>query len=345
MSETAFRVGEPTELYDNTSEGLQALLETNQRYRAARWPEPFDVTEHRLHQGDARDLSWIGDESVQLVVTSPPYWTLKEYERGNGGQMGDIEDYERFLDELDKCWAECARVLVGGGRICCVVGDVCVPRRKGGRHYVMPLHADIQVRARSLGLDVLTPILWHKIANGATEASGNGAGFYGKPYQPGAVVKNDIEYILFLRKGGEYRTVSQQQKELSMLTREELQLWFRSIWSDIRGASTRNGHPAPYPVELAERLIRMFSFAGDTVLDPFLGTGSTTIAAAQAGRNSIGNEIEGRYLSMARERLTTFGNQQRLLGATKVIIRDDALPHARRVRKPVRRQAVPASRL
>lgn len=339
-----WKVSEPPELYDNTSDGLQALLAANQRYRAARWPAPFDTTEHRLHLGDARNLSWIPDESVHLVVTSPPYWTLKEYERGNAKQMGDIEDYEHFLDELDKVWAECARTLVGGGRIVCVVGDVCIPRKKGGRHYVMPLHADIQVRARKLGLDALTPILWHKIANGTTEAAGNGAGFYGKPYQPGAVVKNDIEYILFLRKGGEYRTVTQQQKELSMLTREELQSWFRSIWTDVRGASTRNGHPAPYPTELAERLIRMFSFAGDTVLDPFLGAGSTAIAALQAGRHSIGNEIEPSYLALARERLTAHAQQQRLFGATKTLIRDDAdaLPPAQRLPKPVRRQALPA---
>ncbi len=136
----------------------------------------------------------------------------------------------------------------------------------------MPLHADIQVRSRSIGLDVLTPILWHKIANGVTEAKGNGAGFYGKPFQPGAVVKNDIEYILFMRKGGEYRKVSPLQKALSILTKEEMQRWWRSIWTDVKGASTRGGHPAPYPPMLAERLIRMFSFAGDTVLDPFAGT-------------------------------------------------------------------------
>jgi modification methylase len=174
---------------------------------------------------------------------------------------------------------------------------VCVPRRNGGRHHVMPLHADIQTRARRVGLDCLTPILWHKIANGATEAEGNGAGFYGKPYQPGAVVKNDIEYILFMRKGGEYRKPTPMQKALSMLTKLEMQAWWRSIWTDIKGASTRGGHPAPYPVELAERLIRMFSFAGDTILDPFIGTGTTSLAAATAGRNSIGVEIEPKYLA------------------------------------------------
>ncbi|MBM3544491.1 MAG: site-specific DNA-methyltransferase [Alphaproteobacteria bacterium] len=174
------------------------------KYRTSAWPAPFDVTTHHLHRGDARDLSWIPDASVGLVVTSPPYWTLKKYERCKG-QLGEIADYEEFLTELDKVWEHCVRVLVEGGRICCVVGDVCIPRRRDGRHRIIPLHADIQVRARRFGLDCLTPIIWQKIANGVTEANGNGAGFYGKPYQPGAIVKNDVEYILFLRKPGEYR--------------------------------------------------------------------------------------------------------------------------------------------
>ena len=288
---------------DNTTSGIAALLTASQQYRMGSWPPPFDRTTHRLHLGDGRKLDWIKDESVHLVVTSPPYWTLKEYESSVDGQMGAIQDYECFLDELDRVWRECARVLVPGGRICCVVGDVCIPRKKTGRHYVVPLHADIQVRSRRLGLDCLTPVLWHKIANGVTEAKGNGAGFYGKPYQPGAVIKNDIEYVLFLRKGTSYRSPSQIQKALSMLTKEEMQAWFRSFWVDIRGASTRAGHPAPYPAKLAERLIRMFSFAGDTVLDPFVGTGSTTLAAIASGRNSIGNDIEPAYVNIARERV------------------------------------------
>ena len=168
---------------DNKRGAIEALLALNRHYRDNPWPAPFDATTHRLHLGDARDLSWIPDESIHLIVTSPPYWTLKEY-KPHERQMGAIEDYETFLDELDKVWLESRRVLAPGGRICCVVGDVCIPRRKGGRHYIMPLHADIEVRARRIGLDCLTPILWFKIANGATEARGNGAGFYGKPYQP-----------------------------------------------------------------------------------------------------------------------------------------------------------------
>jgi modification methylase len=322
---------------DNTPEGLQALLAANRHYRDVAWPEPFNRTTHRLHLGDARNLSWIPDASVQLVVTSPPYWTLKEYALGNRDQMGHFEDYEQFLSELDRVWRECKRVLVGGGRICCVVGDVCIPRKKGGRHYLVPLHSDIQVRARGIGLECLQPIFWHKIANGATEAAGNGAGFYGKPYQPGGIIKNDIEYILFLRKGGEYRSVPTLQKALSMLTREEMKSWQRSIWSDLPGATTRDGHPAPYPVEVAQRLIKLFSFAGDTVLDPFAGTGSTSQAAIMSGRNSIANDIESAYVEIARQRILKTARQHRVVGATQadVIIDGDAratgIPAADRV--------------
>jgi modification methylase len=296
---------------------LKIYREANEHFRTVPWPAPFNKTTHRLQRGDARDLSWIPDASVHLVVTSPPYWTLKEYAKGNEAQLGDVADYERFLAELDKVWLECARVLVPGGRICCVVGDVCVPRRREGKHYVMPLHSDIQVRSRGLGLDCLTPILWHKIANGVTEAQGNGAGFYGKPYQPGSIVKNDTEFILQLRKGGSYRSVPPVQKVLSMLTKEEMQKWLRSGWGDIPGASTtKSGHPAPFPVDLAERLIRLFSFAGDTVLDPFLGTGSTTAAAIRSGRNSIGVEIEPSYLDAARKKLSGLSRVIGMAGAT-----------------------------
>jgi len=190
----------------------------------------------------------------------------------------------------------------------------------------VPLHSDIQVRARKVGLDCLQPILWNKISNGVMEAQGNGAGFYGKPYQPGGIIKNDVEYILFLRKGGEYRTTPTLQKALSMLTKIEMKTWFRSIWFDPRGASTQCGHPAPYPVELAERLIKMFSFAGDTVLDPFAGTGSTSQAAIISGRNSIANEIEAAYIEIARQRITRTARQRRFVGAieAEVIVDNDS---------------------
>ena len=138
---------------DNTSDGLAALIEENKRHRSQSWPVPFDRTSHRLCLGDARRLTDLDHSSVHLVVTSPPYWTLKAYPEADA-QLGALADYEHFLDELDRVWRECERVLVPGGRICCVVGDVCVPRKRTGRHYVVPLHADIQVRARDLGSTV-----------------------------------------------------------------------------------------------------------------------------------------------------------------------------------------------
>lgn len=259
-------------------------------------------TEHRLVQGDARKLSFIEDEAVHLVVTSPPYWILKKY-RDHKDQLGDVEDYEKFLQELDRVWEHCYRVLVPGGRLICVVGDVCLSRRKNdGRHTVVPLHASIQEHCRKLGYDNLTPIIWHKIANAVFEASGNGAGFLGKPYEPNAVIKNDIEFILMERKPGGYRKPTVATRVLSVISEDNHKQWFQSIWSGVTGASTRN-HPAPYPEELAERLIRMFSFVGDTVLDPFMGTGTTTVAAAKWGRNSIGVEIDSHYFEMAEKRI------------------------------------------
>ena len=299
---------------DSDPTALQKLLEANRELRHVQWPEPYNHTSHLLRLGDARDLSFLDDQSTHLVVTSPPYWTLKEY-NAHPGQMGAIEDYESFLEELDKVWRECYRALVPGGRICCVVGDVCVARKRAGRHHVMPLHSDIQVRARKLGFEVLTPLLWAKISNGATETEGNGGGFYGKPYQPGAIIKNDVEHILFFRKGGKYRSVCPSVKALSMLSKNEMQAWFRSVWTDVPGASTSK-HPAPYPEELAIRLIRMFSFAGDVVLDPFVGTGTTIIAAMRTGRSSIGVELDPLYARQAYARCRRELLQPRGVGAT-----------------------------
>jgi site-specific DNA-methyltransferase (adenine-specific) len=132
--------------------------------------------------GDGRDLRSVANESVHLVVTSPPYFNLKPYASDAGGlQLGRIDDYETFLGELDRAWRECARVLVPGGRICCVIGDILIPRRADGRHRVLPLPSDIQVRSRGLGLDNLTPILWFKISNRTNEAGGGSSGYYGSP--------------------------------------------------------------------------------------------------------------------------------------------------------------------
>jgi DNA modification methylase len=258
-------------------------------------------TRHHLRNGDARKMDFLAPESVDLVLTSPPYWTLKEYDDAEG-QLGDIGGYEAFLDELDKVWRACFDALVPGGRLICVVGDVCLSRRRNaGVHEVVPLHASIQERCRRIGFTNLAPIIWHKIANAAFESSGNGGGFLGKPYEPNAVIKNDIEFILMLRKPGGYRTPTAPKRLLSVIPEALHRAWFQQVWTGLTGASTRD-HPAPYPVELAERLVRMFSFVGDTVLDPFMGTGTTAVAAAKWGRNSIGVEISREYAELARRR-------------------------------------------
>lgn len=257
--------------------------------------DSMQKTTHRLINGDARDLSFIPDESVHLVVTSPPYWNLKNY-NDIPDQMGHIQNYEAFLNELKRVWTGVLRVLVPGGRLVCVVGDVCVARRRFGRHLVFPLHADICVMCRKIGFDNLNPIIWHKIANASYEIT-NGSKFLGKPYEPNAIIKNDMEFILMQRKPGGYRKPTEEQRRKSMIEKKDFEKWFQQIWN-IPGASCKN-HPAPFPLELASRLIRMFSFTEDTVLDPFCGAGTTMVAALKYQRNSIGVEIDPEYCRMA----------------------------------------------
>jgi DNA modification methylase len=287
---------------------IPALAKDSRMIRAIEEAIRQIPTKHELVCGDSRHMNFIPDESVHLAVTSPPYWTLKEYPR-RSGQLGLVEDYEAFLNDLDKVWEHVLRVLVPGGRLIVVVGDVCLPRRRFGRHVVFPLHASIQERCRMIGFDNLAPIIWYKIANAQFEVE-NGSGFLGKPYEPNAIVKNDIEYILFQRKPGGYRRPSLAARVLSVIPEGLQKEWFQQVWS-LGGASTRD-HPAPFPLVLAERLVRMFSFVGDTVLDPFMGTGTTNLAASRWGRNSIGVEIEPRYFALARRRLEDATKELRL---------------------------------
>ena len=262
-------------------------------------------TAHELIQADARAASAFEDRSIHLVVTSPPYWTLKRY-NDHDEQMGHITHYDEFIAGLDEVWSHCYRALVPGGRLIIDVGDVCLSRRKNnGRHTVVPLHSTIQEHCKAIGFDNLAPIIWHKISNAKYEVAGGG-GFLGKPYEPNAVIKNDIEFILMQRKPGGYRSPTKLSRLLSLISAKNYQLWFRQIWSDVRGTSHPK-HPAPYPLDLAERLVRMFSFVGDTVLDPFMGTGTTNVACARWGRNSIGIELDPKYFELSRKRLADHG--------------------------------------
>jgi len=253
-------------------------------------------TSQRLVLGDSRNMDV---EEVHLVLTSPPYWIIKDY-NSIEGQLGLIKDYEKFLDEVDKVWEKCYDALVPGGRLVIVIGDACLSRGEYERHRVMPLHSSIQERCRKIGFDNLAPIIWYKIANISLEV--NRGRFLGKPYEPNAIVKNDIEYILFQRKPGRYRSPDLAKRVLSVIPETEHHKWFQQVWTDIQGASTKY-HPSPFPLELAERIVRMFSFVGDTVLDPFLGTGTTLLAAGLWGRNGIGYEIDPKYVKYSEKRL------------------------------------------
>jgi site-specific DNA-methyltransferase (adenine-specific) len=265
--------------------------------------DPFK-TSHRVIAGDARHMDAVPDESVHLVLTSPPYFDLLEYATGTDRQLGHLHDYERFLAEIDKVWIECQRVLIPGGRLCIVVGDVCRSRRRYGTHEVIPLHADISVQCRRLGFEGLATIFWHKIANAVTEVGRPGATL-GKPYEPNGVIKNDIEYILRLKKPGPYRKPTPLQRAGSFIPPDDYAAAMRQVWTDIPGASRRRGHPAPFPTALATRVLRTSSYVEDIVLDPFLGTGSTTHAAIETKRNSIGFEISDEYWQAMRERFNT----------------------------------------
>lgn len=286
--------------------GGEASLTDKFAAKIAAWDRQPEIlnTRHDLFEGDARIMAGVDpNRPIHLVVTSPPYWNLKRYaDEGDGLQLGHVDDREEFLTELDRVWQNCYDRLVPGGRLCIVVGDVCRSRRECGRHLVDPLHAYLLVRCQQIGFDPLSPIIWNKIANVVMEVTGNGSTFLGKPYEPNGIIKNDIEYILLFRKPGGYRHPTQEQRDLSMIDREDHSRWFRQIWTDVPGEVQR-GHPAPFPAEVARRLIGMFSFVGDTVLDPFAGTGNTITAAYQMHRNSIGIELEPEYLRLAAKRL------------------------------------------
>ncbi len=280
---------------------------THIRFLSSFWGHEMGnpITSHKVIEWDARDLFMVDDESVHLVCTSPPYGSLKEYP-GHPDQLGNMESYDQFLEEMDLVWRECMRTLVPGGRVACVVGDICLSRRRAGRHHVLPLSADLQVRARGLGFDNLTPIRWLKVANIKLEAS-RSARFLGKPNLPNGVVKNDIEHILFFRKPGGYRKPTAEMERRSRISTEEYAHLFSPVWTDVTG-QLRRDHPAPYPIEIPRRLIRMFSFAGDTVLDPFAGTGTTAVAAIETGRHSISVEVEPSYVDQTIRRLKDLGS-------------------------------------
>jgi len=260
-------------------------------------------TFHEIIQRDSRNLLSIDNNSIQSIITSPPYWNLKKYSN-NENQLGSIKSLNKFLNELDLVWNQCFRVMVPGARLICVISDICLSRKQNdGIHMSVPLHSYIQNNLVDIGFELLSPIIWNKITNANYEWKGSSP-IYGSVYGPNSIIKNEIEFILIAKKPGGPRRVSKEVRLLSIIPKEDHNKWLNQIWQNVPGTS-RFDHPAPYPLSLANRLVRMFSYVGDIVLDPFSGTGTTNVACVFCGRNSIGIDIEENYVKIAKKRVDT----------------------------------------
>jgi DNA modification methylase len=254
-----------------------------------------------LHHADCRVMPEVVHDSIDLAVTSPPYWMIKDY--GARGQIGYGQSLHAYLGDLHRAWAECLRVLREGARLCVNVGDQFARARLFGRYRVIPLHAEIIAQCVALGFDYLGSIIWRKKTTMNTSGGAVVMGSF--PFPPNGIVEIDFEYILLFRRPGKTRKAPRELKEGAALSRDEWKSWFSGHW-DLGGAR-KAGHEAPFPEEIPRRLIRMFSFPGDTVLDPFLGTGTTAAVALELGRNAVGYEINSDYVGGAAARLRGTG--------------------------------------
>lgn len=246
-------------------------------------------TTHRLIQGDSRNLSRIKDKSAHLIITSPPYWQLKDY--GNDGQIGFHDSYESYINNLNAVWAECYRVLHDGCRLCINIGDQFARSVYYGRYKVIPIRTEIIRFCETLGMDYMGAVIWQKQTTMNT--TGGGAVMGSFPYPRNGILKIDYEFILIFKKQGKAPVPAIEQKKLSEMSKEEWNTFFASHWNF--GGAKQDGHIAVFPEELPRRLIKMFSFAGETVFDPFMGSGTTALAARNLQRNSIGYEINSDF--------------------------------------------------
>lgn len=255
------------------------------------------MTEHKIIFGDSRSLNQIEDKSVQLIITSPPYWQLKDY--GTEDQIGFNDSYEEYINNLNLVWKECNRVLADGCRLCINIGDQFARSVYYGRYKVIPIRTEIIRFCESLGMDYMGAIIWQKTTTMNT--SGGGAIMGSFPYPRNGILKMDYEFILLFKKLGKPPKPTPEQKASSKMTKEEWNQYFSSHWN-FNGVK-QLGHIAMFPEELPKRLIKMFSFVGETVLDPFAGSGTTSLAAKHLGRNSIGYEINKEFAPVIREKL------------------------------------------
>ncbi len=251
---------------------------------------------YRVFLGDSRDMSVLEDVSVQLVVTSPPYWSIKDYDKE--GQIGHGQSLHDYLKGLYGVWKECVRVLSPGRKLCVNIGDQFARASDFGRYRVIPLHAEIISQMEHLGLDFMGDIIWEKRTTMNTTGGAPVMGSY--PYPPNGIIEIDYEHIMVFRKPGDVKGISKDMKEGSEISRDDWKELFRSHWRF--GGARQIGHEAMFPVELPARLIRMFSLKGETVLDPFLGSGTTLQAALELGRCGVGFEINPEFAPMIRER-------------------------------------------
>jgi DNA modification methylase len=254
----------------------------------------------RVIIGDSRNMAELPDESVDLIITSPPYWHIKDY--GVENQIGYGQTLHEYLKDLYRVWLECYRVLKEGRRICVNIGDQFARAVVYGRYKVIPLHSEVIAQMEKIGFDYMGAIIWQKKTTMNTTGGATVMGSY--PYPPNGIVEIDYEYILIFKKGGKTPKVSKELKELSKMSKEEWKEYFSGHWNF--GGAKQVEHEAVFPDELPRRLIKMFSFVGDTVLDPFLGSGTTLRVALELGRNAVGYEINKNFVEIIKKKLGLF---------------------------------------
>jgi site-specific DNA-methyltransferase (adenine-specific) len=265
-------------------------------------------THHKMINGDSRCMSELPDNSVHLVITSPPYWQLKDY--GTENQIGFNDSYENYINHLNLVWKECYRTLHDGCRLCINIGDQFARAVYYGRYKVIPIREEIIKFCENIGFDYMGAIIWQKVTTSNTTGGGIQMGSY--PYPRNGILKLDYEFILIFKKLGNSPKPTKEQKELSKLTAEEWNTYFAGHWNFAGARQT--GHIAMFPEELPKRLIKMFSFVGETILDPFAGSGTTALAARNTYRNSVGYEINPEFIPIIKDKLEV--RQQDLNGTT-----------------------------
>ena len=255
------------------------------------------TTRHRIITGDSRHMGELKDKSVQLVITSPPYWQLKDY--GTNDQIGFNDSYEDYINNLNLVWNECYRVLDNGCRLCVNIGDQFARSVYYGRYKVIPIRTEIIKFCETIGFDYMGAIIWQKKTTTNTTGGASIMGSF--PFPRNGILSIDYEFILLFKKLGAPKRPDKRNKELSRLTKEEWKEYFSGHWNF--GGVKQDGHIAMFPEELPKRLIKMFSFVGDIILDPFLGSGTTSLAAKNRDRNSVGYEINHEFIPYIKQKL------------------------------------------